>query len=144
MQDLFYMALVEGDHVIAWVAAFVVGLIGKWVIAKIDSERVRKYVGRALDEVYDAVGEVWQTYVKGIKEGASDGKLTIGEKRAAKAKAIATARANIGKEGLARLTRILGTDALDGWLATKVESTVTKFKNAGAVKVVKNGDGPLS
>lgn len=134
MSDIFYALLDSGNDVIVWLAVALVGLISRYVVAKIGSETVRKYVGRALDEVYDAVGEVYQTFVSEIKKGRADGQLTDEEKAEAKAKAIAIAKSNIGAKGLARLGRILGVD-IDDWLGTKVEASVAKLKGPASPKL---------
>ena len=133
MEDLIYQALIHGDHVVAWVVAALAAFAIKYVLGRIGSERVRSYVERAAREVFNAVEEVWQTYVSALKEANSDGKLTREEKFGARSKAIAIAKANLGKKGLARLVRILGIDPsdLDGWLGTKVESSVNALKLAG-------------
>jgi hypothetical protein len=134
MGDFLYNVLMSGDSVIVWVATLVVGLIGKYVLAKIGNETVKKYVGRALDEVYDATGEIHQTYVKALKEANADGKLTAEEKAEAKRMALDVAKANIGSKGLARLGRILGIDSVDDWLDTKVEASVAKLNGVAVPK----------
>lgn len=128
MGDALYQILLAGDSVIVWVAVALAGLIAKWVLGKIGSETVKKYVGRALDEVNDAVAEVYQTYVGALKKANEDGKLTDAEKAEAKRMAIDIAKSNIGSKGLARLARILGLGDVDDWLDTKVEATIAKAK----------------
>jgi hypothetical protein len=143
MEDLFYQALIHGDSAVAWVGAALAVLVIKYVIAKIDNEKVRKYVGRAWVEVRGAVAEVWQTYVSALKEANTDGKLTDDEKAEAKRYALEAAKANIGKKGLARLMRVLGlgdTDELDNWLGNKVETAVDLSKKEG--KAAANGGAP--
>lgn len=129
--DTLYQVLIHGDDAITWVAVALAALVAKYVIAKIDNETVRKYVGRAWTEVKSAVAEVYQTYVAELKAASADGKLTDEEKAEAKKKAIALAKSNIGKKGLARLVRILGIDALDDWLGTQVEAAVDLSKKEG-------------
>ena len=126
--DILLDILVSADTAIAWAATAVVGLIGKFLVDKIKSEKVRLYVGRALDEVYDAVAEVYQVYVAELKEAKADGKLTQEEKDKAKHMAVETAKANIGAKGLARLARVLGIDSIDQWLESKVEATIARKK----------------
>lgn len=88
----------------------------------------QRLISRALREIEDAVLEVAQTYSDIIKAGASDGSLNGEERLEAKRRAIAVAKSNIGKKGLARLARVAGIDALDGWLDSKVESSVRLLK----------------
>ena len=146
MEDLAYQGLIHGNSVIAWVAAAVLGLIGKYIVSKIENENVRKYVGRALDEVADAVAEVYQTFVNELKAGNADGKLTAEEKVVARKMAIDTAKSNIGTKGLKRLAKVAGIDALDEWLGTKVEATVKMAKAAESKEAVSGSGtpGPLS
>lgn len=141
MEDVLYQALVHGDSVIAWLGAALAGLVAKYVLTRIDNEKVRKYATRAWTEVKDAVAEVYQTYVSALKEANADGKLTPEEAAEARKKAIAIAKANIGKKGLARLSRILGLnlgDEIEAWLGTKVEAAVTEAKTTGG-----GAPGPL-
>ena len=142
MEDLMYSILVHGNSVIAWVGAFAVALIGKYVIAKIESDKVRGVAGRALTEVDSAVEEVWVTYVEALKEGAADGNLTDDEKQEAKDRAIAIAKTNLGAKGVERLLRILGVDNVDGWLGTKVEAAVSRRKLAEKVAAAPVWQGP--
>jgi len=128
MEDMAYQALMAGDSVVAWVAAALLALLLRWVQSRISSERARTYLTRAVVEIADAVADVWQTYVSDLKASNADGKLSSLEKREAKAAALKKAKALIGKEGLARLARILGTDALDSWIETKIESAVDARK----------------
>lgn len=133
MEDIAYSALLAGDSVIAWVGAFLLAALVKFVAGKITNETASKYVSRALNEVGAAVADVWQTYVQALKEANEDGKLTGAEKTEAKLKAVKKAKALIGKEGLARLGRVLGTDALDGWLGNKIEAEIDARKSLGAM-----------
>ena len=132
MEDIAYSALLAGDSVIAWVGAFLLAALVKFVAGKIGNDTASKIVVRALNEIGAAVAEVWQIYVAELKEANADGKLTGAEKAEAKAKAIKKAKALIGKEGLARLAHILGTDALDGWLSNKIEAEIDARKSLGA------------
>lgn len=124
-------AILYGDVGIRLVAVFLAGLIGKYLIAKIDNEKVRKYVGRAFVEVKSAVAEVYQVYVAALKEANEDGKLTALEKKQAKTMALKRAKSYIGKKGLKGLGRVLGTDAVEDWLGGKVEAAVDEAKKAG-------------
>lgn len=130
-------AILYGNGAIIWLGSLLVIAIGKYVIDKIDNQKVRKYVGRAFVEVKSAVAEVYQTYVGALKEADADGKLTDEEKAEAKSRAVAMAKSNIGKKGLKRLTNVLGVDAFDDWLGNKVEAAVDHAKKVG--KAVNGG-----
>lgn len=125
--------LTSADSVIMWVGAALLGLLGKYVIAKIGNENIRNYVGRAVLEVSDAVKETYQTYVSALKAANADGKLSEEEQDAAFKMALDIAKSNLGAKGLERLGRILGfgtdAEALDSWLGTKVESAVASLKS---------------
>jgi hypothetical protein len=131
MKDMLYQILIHGNAVIAWVGVALVALLARYVVAKIGNDLLRGCVGRALDEVRDAVAEVWQTYVSALKEANVDGKLTAEEKALARQKALAIVQGNLGTKGIARLGRILGIDSVNDWLATKIESAVDVSKKQG-------------
>lgn len=130
MEDTLLKLVASGDTILFWVLATVGALIARLVIAQIGNATAAKYVGRALTEVGDAVLDTAKTYVEAIKKAAADGTLTAEEKAEAKARAIATAKANIGPAGLKRLANILGLDlaGLDKWLGTKVEAAVATLE----------------
>lgn len=136
MPDLFYQLLIHGDEVVAWLGSALAAVFVRYVIARIGHEGAREIAGRAAAEVFEAVEEVWQTYVSEIKAGNADGILTEEEKAEAKSRAIGIAKSNLGAKGLARLARALGMDSVDAWLGSRVESSVSKLKRAGkAVEV---------
>lgn len=143
--DFLYQILMHGDSAILWAGAALMGLLAKYVIAKIGNENVRKYVGRAVYEVQDAVSEVYQTYVSELKKANADGKLTDQEKKSAKDMALAAAKANIGKKGMARLTRTLGfgdSSEADAWLGSKIEAAVAKPKMESESLSLLGAEGP--
>lgn len=125
---MIYDILIHGDEVIAWAGTALAVLVARYVIAKIDNDRVREYLGRAWAEVRAAVAEVHQTYVAALKEANADGKLTPEEAKEARERAISVAKTNLGRRGLARLGRIVGVDSLDSWLSNKVEAAVDGAK----------------
>lgn len=145
--DFLYQILVHGDSAILWAGAALMGLLAKYVIAKIGNENVRKYVGRAVYEVQDAVSEVYQTYVSELKKANADGKLTDSEKKSAKDMALSAAKANIGQKGLNRLTRTLGfgdASEADAWLGNKIEAAVAKPKLESESLAMLGEEGPGS
>lgn len=137
MKELAYQALIAGEDVVAWVGAFLLALLIRFVLGKLSNDTARKYVARALNEVGAAVAEVWQVYVSELKRGrepdSEDGSiLTAEEKRRAREMAIDKAKANIGKAGLVKLAKVLGIEgAVDEWLGNKVEAAVADRKLAG-------------
>lgn len=127
MEDTLYWILAHGDKFLMWALVFVGGLAASLILKMLKDGTAKQIVERALTEVGHAVLAVAQTYVSAIKEASADGILTAQEKAEAKAKAIALAKQNIGKEGLLKLAKILGVD-LDGWLGTKIEAAVATLK----------------
>ncbi len=110
-----------------WLAAMLLASVRMYVAKHVRSKTARELIGRALDEVADAVAATYSRFVEGAKAGAKDGKLTSKEAGAAFDMAVAEARSNIGTKGLKRLTKILGVD-IDGWLGSKVEASVPAIK----------------
>lgn len=122
-----------GQTAIPWVVTLLVGLLSKYVYSKIQNDYWRGVTERATEEVFAAAQEVHQTYVKGIKAGRADGKLTDGEKAAAKDAALKTAKSNLGSKGFQRLAKVMGGEgAADKWLGTRVESSVSALKSVSA------------
>ena len=118
-----------GNTVLPWVATLVVGILGKYVWAKIGSDRIRGILDRATQEIFDAVVEVNQAYVSGIRKGREDGSLTQDEKDAARKMALDVAKSNLGPKGFMRLSRVLGGDeAAKSWATTKIEKAVGVLK----------------
>lgn len=77
-------------------------------------------VRRALLVLQAAVDETFRTYVQSIKEGRSDGKLTVEERRRARELAKARAYAIARREGV-DLARDLGGAFLDVLIARTVK-----------------------
>ncbi len=73
---------------------------------------------------------VGQAYTDAIKAASADGKLTDAEKAEARRKAMAAAKAYVGKNGWAVLTKELGEEAATETLSTAVESAVKRTKGA--------------
>lgn len=125
-----------GVQALPLIASGVMWLMGKFVYSRIGHEYTREALGRATQEIFSAVEEVGQTYVKQIKKGqeeySSGGKLlTDAEKENAKRMAIENAKANLGKKGLTRLVKVLGgPHVAESWFETKVESAVSSLKRA--------------
>lgn len=118
-----------GAHVVPWALTALLGLLSKLAFDKIKSDKVRRIVRNATAEVFDVVAEVNQTFVKAIKAGNEDGKLTDAEKEQAKDLALEKLKSNLGAKGFERLVRVFGSeDSAHGWLATKLEAAVSEAK----------------
>lgn len=135
---LYSLIADHGMTVLLWVLSILGGLIARYVVQRIQNSFAQGVVSRAWSEIRDAVLEVAQTFVDDLKLARDDGKLTARERQLAKARAIETAKSNIGAKGLQRLARILGLENVDDWIGTKVESVVrdltpTKSKTAGTI-----------
>ncbi|MFA6168485.1 MAG: hypothetical protein WC700_17810 [Gemmatimonadaceae bacterium] len=141
-EDAIFWGLTTGDKLWTYLGALLM-TAALALAAKHLSGRLEGIVQRALREVGDAVREVYQVYVQALKDGRSDGKLTEAEKVQAKQMAIGIAKANIGQKGLARLLRILGIDALDGWLGSKVETAIADAKTIGTAAAGGSSPRPL-
>jgi len=135
---MFELIAEYGDKIGALFAAALVAVLGRYVWDKINRESLRAIAQRACAEVIDAVLEVWQTYVSGLKKGRDDGQLTDEEKAIAKRMAIETAKTNLGAKGLARLARALGfgTDLakVENWIGSKAETAIATLKGVGLMK----------
>lgn len=127
MLDLF---ITYGDDALKWLLAAAGALLLKYVFSLVKNSYANGVLGRAWLEVQGAVLEVEQVYVGALRAARADGKLTDAEKAQAKAMAIAIARENLGKKGLARLARVLGLDSVERWLGSKSEQALATVKAA--------------
>lgn len=138
MEDLLYSLVASwGGRALLLVLGGVGWLVNRFVLPKVGGS---KYLARVWDEARAAALEVGQTFVDDIKAGRADGKLTEEEKRAAREKALAILKANIGAKGLKRLARILDLEDAERWLTNKLEAAVAVTKppvppKGAAVKV---------
>ena len=133
MTDFLYSVFANyGVTAIQWGAVVLFGLLARLVWRWTKNQWVRDTVSRALAEVQTAVLEVAQTYADRLRDGRKDGKLTAGEKAAAKDMAIAAAKSYIGTKGLKALARALNLDAVEDWLAGKIEREVRLLKPVAA------------
>ncbi len=113
---------------LTWAAAKAAQLIA----AKVKNEYLRGALTRLDDAVLNAVREVHQVTVEGIKAASADGKLTVEERAKVKATALETIRAHMGPAGLAELVKVLGVDngGLEKLLSTRIEAAVHDLKRA--------------
>ena len=133
MEDLLNTGLVLfGDALLAALAVGA-GFLTKWIATKIKNERVAAIIGRVDDVVMKVVRSVFQSYVKEIKRGNEDGKLTKQEKMIARDSAISEAKSYLGLKGLNELRWLLaGTvGSVDDYIGTVVEAAVVHSKNTG-------------
>jgi hypothetical protein len=119
-----------GPDALAWVLAALGTALTGLVGLVIRAVYVREIVGRAWNEISGAALEVAQTYADAIKERRGGG-LTDDEKREARTLAIESAKANLGKRGVARLARVIGID-VERYLGSKLETAVKMIKVATA------------
>lgn len=126
---------------------FVLGLGARYLLPLLHNSFAAGILGRAKDEVMAAVHEVDATYTAAIKEANADGVLTDAEKKAAKDKAIAVAKANLGTKGLAALARIVGVEGVASWLSSWTERALTSKRiaetHADAAEAMAAVHGPL-
>jgi hypothetical protein len=131
---MYDLIITHGDKAALWTLAAIAALLARYVFVLIDSTTTQRIVAAAWNESASAALEVWQTWTKALKEGRADGKLTEDEKVEAKKRAIAIARKNIGKKGLARLAKIFG---VDDWIGNKVEAFIAdKSSNIALGEVI--------
>ncbi len=138
-EDAILWGLTTGDQLWTYLGALLM-VTALAYVARHWKGKPGEIIGRAISEVGDAIREVYQTYVGALKDGRADGKLTDAERATAKRMAIAIAKSNIGKKGLGRLMRVLGIDALDDWLGSKVEAAIADAKVVG--KAAAGGSTP--
>lgn len=101
--------------------ASAVGLLS----SKVRNETLRGIVERLDDLVLKVVNEVYQTYVREIKNAREDGTLTEEEKAEAKRIAIAKLKEYLGPKGLTELHWLVTGNA-DDFLSTLIENTVVQ------------------
>lgn len=122
-----------GSWFFPFLVTTVLGLLGKYVWDK-DKEAKESYwlqvARRATEEALHAGLEIQQTYVKEIKRGREDGKLTTDERSHAINSALDIAKANLGPDGFAKLVKIFkgSTEAADDFLLNRIESQLPVVK----------------
>ena len=99
-------------------------LIEKQIRAKIKNEALQNALSRLDTVIIDAVKEVQQTFVSGLK------KPTAEDFKKAKSMALATIETHLGKRGQEELKLILGLEDLYPLINTKLEAHVLDIKMA--------------
>ena len=124
------------SEILQWVAttlgAVLTGallLLSRWVASKTSVSLLQDAATRLGLACRTAVAEVQQTYVDALKEASADGKLTAEERKAAKDKALVTAKALLGVKGLRLLAKAFGlvNGGLESMLASSIEATVAEL-----------------
>jgi len=129
MNDTIWQGL---SAVIVLILGVVANELKAWIASKKMNEGVKAALETGATVAMSAVQEVGLVYVQALKEAAADGVLTPEEKKAAKDKAIATAKKNLGDQGRAMIQTHLGLDSyqLEAFLGTKVEAALASLKTA--------------
>ena len=99
-------------------------VLTRYVFGAIKRVWLRDALERLWVEAKKTVISVEQVYVKALKEGRADGKLTAEERARAKLRALAELKSNYGMKGIRKLARVLGIDDIDGWLGRTVEAAL--------------------
>ena len=109
------------------------GLLSRWIGAKTGSEKAEVAARRLSTALMDAVKATWEVYVKEIKRGRQDGKLTEDEKKSARKMAIGYAKVYLGPRGITLVLESLGikSEELDGVLGKLLEPYVRRAKDEG-------------
>lgn len=104
----------------------------RWLAARLKHEALRHAVERLEDAVLDAVKAQEQVVMSGLRRAAADGRIDPAELGAVKAEAIATIRSYLGTRGLDELRAIVGDEALEAMIRTKLEAAVLDAKTYSA------------
>jgi len=100
----------------------------QWFKAKTDNALVGFMLDRVSVAVLESVKEVNATIVAAIREASSDGVITDEEAADIKQDAIDAVKAYLGEKGLKQAKTVLGSDALDAMITTKIEAYVHDMK----------------
>lgn len=118
-----------GPMVVVAILGAIAWTYRKFLADKIKSQRWSSMILRAGLSMKTIVLEVNAVYVKALKAANEDGVLTDEEKAEAKKMAIDKFKEQWGVKGLKELARVIGFgDALDSWLGSLLESTLTEVK----------------
>ncbi len=104
--------------------------IQSFLSSKKMNDGVKTALGLTADATFAAVKQTAQVYVDELRKASADGSLTAEEKQMARQKAIATAKASLGAQGVALISKYLGLDAeaLQEFLGIHVEAAVSDLK----------------
>ena len=123
-----------GPAVLAAVFLGLAWLYSRFLADKIKNTRVGEMVAASGQELRAVITEVNNTYVKALKDTEQDGEWDAEAKAEAKKKAIDKFKENWGTKGIKRMAKVLGIDgAVDSWIGTQVEATLTDMKERAAL-----------
>lgn len=126
-----------GPAVIAAIFIGLAWLYSRFAADKIKSNRVKEMIVSIGQELRAVITEVNNTYVKVLKDVEHDGEWTDEAKAYAKKRAVAKLKENWGPKGIKHMAKVLGiSGAVDSWLGTQVEATLTDMKAAAKLPVV--------
>lgn len=123
-----------GPAVLAAIFMGLAWLYSRFLADKIKNTRVGEMVAASGQELRAVITEVNNTYVKALKDTEQDGEWDAEAKAEAKKKAIDKFKENWGTKGIKRMAKVLGIDgAVDSWIGTQVEATLTDMKERAAL-----------
>jgi hypothetical protein len=96
-----------------------------WVHARTKNALVTGMMDRLSTEVQSAVAAADQLAVADIKAASANGKLTAADAVKVKSDVLAQIKANLGGDaGVAKATKILGVEDIEGYISSKIEAAV--------------------
>jgi hypothetical protein len=111
--------------------SYLVVIATRWLQAKTDDAYLKGVLDLINVAVLESVKELNQTTVANIKKASEDGTITEVEAAAIKQKAIDHVKGYLGLKGLRRARAVLGSDALDQLVRTKIEAVLHDLKIDG-------------
>ncbi len=131
MEDVLNSGLLLLGNALLALLAFGLKKLTDWIAAKVTNEFAAGVISRADDLAIKVVRDVYQAYIKPIKD-AGDGRATPAVKETAKGKAVDMLKGYLGEKGIKEIVKLLGGDGeLDAFLSSLIENAVTDSKNAG-------------
>ena len=107
---------------------------GELIQARVDNEALRCVLLRLNDAVVTAVKDLEQSVVDEVKAAAEDGRISRGERRRIKEKAVRHVKSYLGPKGLKELGGVLGLWdlAVEDFIGSKVEAAVLDLRRTAA------------
>ena len=112
--------------VIAGLVAVAIARFNKWVRTKTDSEEILTAMDSVFNIVEVSVADANATIVAGLKEAASDGKITKEEAEAIKLKVFNQIKSTIPDKSAKVLSKVVAD--LDAYLMSLIEKLVQEAK----------------
>ena len=114
-------------YVVLTIAAIIgIGYLAGWLSTKTKKEQINLALQLINEATYNAVATVMSTFVDGIKEGRSDGKLTVEEAKEAFERA-KKAAINIVGPKIINLAKKLGVE-VEAYINNLIERAVKELK----------------